>query len=562
MSRITTRLAALGVTLASVAAGAVLVASPAGASAPARISSATKPATPAPKFIAAKPCTHHWISNPTLGQHNFIFSINWQDGAGHFLPAPTATSVVCFDGAVNDSAILYNTVTVDQIQIGGTGTVQSLAVLPATLTANQIFVYTGGQISALATGAGTLARVQAPIENYGTVKGVAGNSGVTSFAAITHHAGQIYFGGTSGTAHVDSIVSDGGAVVADGYNNNVDTIDLEAGTVDSTLGQLTVNNQVILGPVTMTGSDIISYGRFAVIQGSGTRLLTMRPSTFGSNEVFGNLGPTDRLTADGVCGAGAMTLAVPATMTNDGSFTMTSSSCNQAVNILVTTGGYITNNGTFISAGLGVRQIQGSIFNNGSMFVGGALSMSGQLNLSATSYLQVLVSANVAYGISVPNTMTVVRGGSLDVLNDGSFVLGSTSSVISGGKQSGKFARYYSLNTGSPAAATYLRPTMAFHSTAVTLVKATTAVTPKTVSAGASITVTGTNFIAGEKVSVRFLDFAKKNTVLGTAVASSTGAVSLTVNVPAGAALGKGTITIASAAKYSGVTPKTTLTIV
>jgi hypothetical protein len=564
MSRTTTRLAALGITLASVAAGAVLVAGPAGATAPAR--AVAKPSSPAPKFIAPKACTHHWINNAGLGQHNFIFSINWQDGAGHFLPAPTATSVVCFDGVVNDSAILYNSVTVDQIQMGGSGTSQSLSVVPTapgtTLTANQIFVYSGGQISALATGAGAYSRVEAPIENYGQVSGIAGNTGVTSFAAITQHAGLTYFSGTSGTAHVDSIVSDGGGVTVNGYNNNVDTIDLEAGPVDSTLGQLTVNTQVILGPVTMTGSDIVSYGRFAVIQGSGTRLLTMRPSSFGSNELFGDLGPNDRFTADGVCGAGDLTLAVDGTMTNNGSFTMTSSSCGQAVNLFPITGGIITNNGTFVSGGAGTRHVQGAITNNGFMSVGGALSLSDQLNLSSTSYLQVLVSANVAYGISVPNTMTVVRGGALDVLNDGSFVLGSTSSVISGGKQSGKFARYYDLNTGSPAAATYLRPTTALHSTAVTLVKATAVVTPKTAAPGSSITVTGTNFIAGEKVTVKFVDFAKHNTVLGTAVASSTGAVSLTVNVPAGAALGKGTITIASGVKFSGVTPKTSLTVV
>jgi hypothetical protein len=69
---------------------------------------------------------------------------------------------------------------------------------------------------------------------------------------------------------------------------------------------------------------------------------------------------------------------------------------------------------------------------------------------------------------------------------------------------------------------------------------------------GATVTVKGAAFGAGEKVNITFKDHAGTTSTLGQASADATGAFSLKVTIPAGAAVGKGKITAKGAS--SGLT--------
>jgi Tol biopolymer transport system component len=81
---------------------------------------------------------------------------------------------------------------------------------------------------------------------------------------------------------------------------------------------------------------------------------------------------------------------------------------------------------------------------------------------------------------------------------------------------------------------------------------------PSSGAAGSTTTVSGTGFLARDKVKLVFRDANGVKTLLGTAVASAAGAISFPTAVPTGAALGKAHIT---ATAKSGLSQKLTFTV-
>jgi hypothetical protein len=240
--------------------------------------------------------------------------------------------------------------------------------------------------------------------------------------------------------------------------------------------------------------------------GAGASSIALR----GTSTLAGNMAAGQKLTLESQCGPHNANVTA-GSFTNAGTIVLTNDNCGDN-DVLALSGGTLTNMGTLQvlrKNGRG-RQIQGDLTSSGAL--GGTASLHGKLTLKT----------------------------------DPSFSpgLGSSFGIIGAGTRAGTFAKVVGAILDKPNGV-YFAPT--YGASAVTLVvQQATVSAPASAPRGSVVAVSGSGWIAGEKVAITFTDSLGVKTTYPAVTVDGTGSFSTNITIPAGAATGNGKITARS----------------
>jgi len=392
--------------------------------------------------------------------------------------------------------------------------------------------------------------------------------------------GTIVTQSTAGGEYLRGNVTNTGTIAAD------DTLTFDqAGKTLLNRGSVTVANGEALdvsgasftndtgGSVAATGTGVVHVGSGSTLtEGAGTtsgaRPVVVDDGSLsytgkgksaialrGSTALAGNIAAGQTLTLENGCGHSAVATAA-GSFTNAGTIVLTSIGCVGDSDVIALAGGAgtLTNTGTLQVGPSGTRQIQGNLVNSKKLSIadGITLSVTGAYTQSGSGSSFITGSpTGTSFGLLGVGGTASLEGG-LTVEHDPSFdpSLGSSFPIVGAGAVAGTFAKV----TGAilhGKTAIYFAPS--YGATSVSLVvRQATLSAPASAARGSSISVTGAGWVAGDKVTITFKDKAGATTTYPLVTADGSGGFSPGVTIPAGAAVGKGTIKAVSG--ITGVT--------
>jgi hypothetical protein len=407
-------------------------------------------------------------------------------------------------------------------------------------------------------------------------------------AAANFAALEILYGTLTSSGTITSEPGVGGARFLEGNITNTGTLAINATTkYDETSALLTNEGAINIAAgkeLGVTAKSTVNNETGGTIAGGASGALAQTEGTF--NEGLGTTTGIEPVILDRVAlhytGAGASTIALRGVSTLSGTISVGQVLSIQSTNsehatttaaasfansgtIDLTNGDGAGNNATLNITGEGTltNKATGTINSEnphgGTRTIGGAVKNEGTLSLSAGETLKVtddytqtglgalktaIASASSFGAMSV--TGTAKLAGALVVTEVEAFVgkAGESFAIVSSPKLTGTFTDLDGVMTATPGR--YYRPT--YSGTGVTLVDTQAAITPTPSEgvAGSKVTVTGSGWLAKDKVKVTFTDVKKGKTVFPTATVGTGGEFSVEGTLSTKAAKGAGTFTATS----------------
>jgi hypothetical protein len=313
------------------------------------------------------------------------------------------------------------------------------------------------------------------------------------------------------------------------------------GTLSMVNGTFTQASTKAVGPIVIMDDGVLTY------TGTGAGNVHLR----GSDVLTANVPSGLKLQIESTCAEHA-TVSKSGNLTNAGTITLTNlDSCADNAS-LVLSGATLTNKGTLqaLEAAGGQRLIDGSVSNAKTILVDAAanLHVTGTYMQTATGTFTPTIHSASSFGVLTAAGPISVNGIlKLSVLSTYKATVGQTFPIIvSSASLTGTFSKETS---GIVKTGVYYAPT--YSAVAVTLVvkQATTTLSKASGAPGSSVTVSGTNWLAGDPIAITFTDVAHVKTTYATVNADSAGNFGTSITIPASAAAGKGSI-----AAKSGIT--------
>jgi len=389
------------------------------------------------------------------------------------------------------------------------------------------------------------------------------NSGtITNSGALQQLGGGTFFANNAGALGGNAIAIQNASVAPSGTGSAAFTVtgssrlssDIAAGyalNVDG--GTLAVDASRTNNGTLTFGSDTGAYAWLNVENGA---TLT-NAGTIQSNS--SNYGAAVNYWYGDVVNIG--TIAINFNTTNDAKGSWTSkglltvasgATLNLNTKNLTLTGGTLGGSGTVQAAT--VTNTSGNVAPGASP---GTLTITGGYTQSSKGKLTVEIAGNGAGQYDVlAVTGAATLGGTLVLAPSFTATLGQTFGIVTAGSLTGKFKK---VSKASIKSGLYYAPTYTGTGSSLVVKQATVSV-PGTAMHGATIGVSGTGWLPGDKVTLTFTDSASAKTIYPTVTANGSGSFSTTITIPAAAALGTGkvnaksTITSVSLTKNVSVT--------
>jgi fibronectin-binding autotransporter adhesin len=399
-----------------------------------------------------------------------------------------------------------------------------------------------GNNATLATSAGTLT-------NGGKIITEPGHGGARSLQGNLTNTGTLIFNtNTSGLSSGAMLLNEG-------------TIDIATGVAFSIAGTATVTN----GPggliaATGTGALVQTGGTFNQGLGAATGGepivlddLTLNYTEHGSGSIAlrgastlgpGNIKVGEVLSIQSTCSEHAVVTA-GASFTNNGTIELTNADgCanNATLNLKEAT---LTNTGTIEvdNPHGGVRAVDGDLTNSGIVMLaaGETLQVAGNYAQTALAKLKTVIAGASDFGaLSVSGSVTLA--GKLNLIQSPLFKgsLAQKFPIVSSTSLTGAFALESEGKLDSSGL--YYEPTYA--PTGVTLVvsQATLSLSPTSGLPGSSTTVSGSGYLPGDTIELKFSDHHEVKTLYPSVTVNSGGEFSTEVPIPASAALHGGEV--------------------
>jgi hypothetical protein len=273
--------------------------------------------------------------------------------------------------------------------------------------------------------------------------------------------------------------------------------------------------------------------------------------------------------------SGQKTLRVGSTCSQDAALTTTNGATVNATGILTLTnadscakdatlglsGGTLTNSGNVraIKAVGGQRVISGTVSNKKIVQIdaGATLQVTGAFSQTSAGTFQPAIASASLGTLSVGGGATLA--GKVKLMNPfKSTTLGQTFTLLTAASRSGTFTTAIGFVLNATTGFYYL-PTYSATSFSAVTTQATLLVSPASGPAGSSVTVSGSGWPPGDKITVSFRDHNNATTTYPLVTADGSGNFSVSETVPAAAATGAGTFSARSA--LVGLTLSKTFTV-
>jgi hypothetical protein len=371
----------------------------------------------------------------------------------------------------------------------------------------------------LGGGGGTgIIYLRTPVTNTGTTNVISasatvdfGNRTFTNQGTVNVNAGAaINFGGSGLVNSSGTIANSGTLRITTGYTQGN--------------GALTGTPPQVSGTIAYTGN------------GAGT------VSAVGSGTVSGSIAATQTLIVQG--GGFGTANWTASSLVNAGTITEQTSDGGYAL-----IDGSLTNNGVLQGAaggGSGTLYLRANITNNKTIRLGAGSTLysdAGTITQGKKATVETQIASATSFGVLNKVGGALALKGTLLTTALGGYkaAVGASFPVITGGAVTGTFDKL-SKAIIDKKTGRYYRPV---YGSGVTLAvsNATVAVSPGSGAAGSAITITGSGWIAGAKVTITFKAHDGTKFTLGNATANASGAISFPTTVPAGAAAGSAQIT-------------------
>ncbi len=320
----------------------------------------------------------------------------------------------------------------------------------------------------------------------------------------------------------------GGTIAGTGNGDLVQT----GGTFNEGLGAIVGNEPVILDDLTLDYTE----------HGSGTIALR-GTSTLGS----GNIKVGETLRIESTCGEHA-TVSAPS-FTNNGTLELTNGDgCgnNATLNL---SGGTLTNTNTINvdNPHGGLREIEGNLVNSQFLVLmaGETLQVSGNYTQTSLGKLKTIILSASSFGALTVGGSTALAGKLLlHEVPPFHGELGQTFAIVKSGSLTGEFAGE---NEGKlNASGLYYKPTYAATGVTLAVTQATLSVAPSSGAPGSSATVSGSGYLPGDTLELKFADHSGVKTLYPSVTVNGSGEFSVEITIPAAAALHRGEVKITS----------------
>jgi hypothetical protein len=305
------------------------------------------------------------------------------------------------------------------------------------------------------------------------------------------------------------------------------------GTFEQGLGAATGSEPVILDDATLTYID----------HGSGPIALR-GASTLGG----GNIKVGETLRLESTCSENA-TITTATGFTNNGTLEFTNGDgCSDSVTLNLK-GGTLTNTSTIDidNPHGGVRAIQGNLVNEQFLVLaaGETLQVSGNYTQTSLGKLKTSIASTSSFG-ALSATGSAAIGGKLILHEIAPFTgeLGQKFAIVTSSSLTGAFAAESEgrLNTSG----LYYEPTYSSTGATLLVAQATLSVSPASGLPGSSATVSGSGFLPGDTLEVKFSDHHEVKTIYPTVTVNGSGEFSAEITIPPTAALHSGEVKITS----------------
>jgi hypothetical protein len=415
----------------------------------------------------------------------------------------------------------------------------------------------------------TLAISTGVLANSGTITTELAHGGSRTIAGSVTNSGKLVINAnTTDNVTSPTLLNQGTIEIANGVSlalASKPTISNEAagtiagsgtGALDQTEGTF---NQ---GLGTTTGSEPVILDRAALhYTGTGASTIALR----GASALSGTLSVGQTLSIQSTCSENT-TATAAASFSSSGTIDLTNGDgCGNNATLNITGEGALTNKaaGTINSENPhgGTRTIGGSVKNEGllSLSAGETLKLTDDYTQTGLGTLKTAIASASRFGVlSVAGNAKAA--GALAVSEIESFLgkAGESFAILSSAKLTGTYTDLDGVITATPGR--YYRPT--YSGTGVTLVdtQATITPTPTEGAAGSKVTVTGSSWLAKDKVKVTFTDVKGRKTVFPTATVGAGGEFSVEGTLSVKDAKGAGTFT-ATATTVTGLTTTASFTV-
>jgi hypothetical protein len=275
----------------------------------------------------------------------------------------------------------------------------------------------------------------------------------------------------------------------------------------------------------------------------------------------GTINSGQKLSIQSSCGEHTRTTA-SASFTNSGTIELTNAgTCGNNASLSLA-GLTLTNTGTIDAeepAG-GSRTIEGNLKNEKTLSLGAGadLKVTGAYTQTGPGTFSVGVASSSSFG-ALSVTGTAKLAGALAVTDVAPFVgkAGESLVVLSSSSRTGTFSK----ETGAAIAKVpglYYKPTYSAKEVTLLVTQATLSLSSTKGPPGSVITISGTNYLPNDTITLTFTDHGVK-TVFPTVKTESGGEFSTEITIPGSAVAGSGPIS--AKAPHTGVTIKTTFKV-
>ena len=301
----------------------------------------------------------------------------------------------------------------------------------------------------------------------------------------------------------------------------------------------------------------------ACITLSGTYTVTFGGSATVRSLQVGATSGTQTLQLGSTCAQDAVLTSTNGDTVNArGILTLTNADTCAGNVTLDLTGGTLTNNGTVHVFGAigGQRVVSGSVSNKKILMVdgGAALQVSGAFTQTGTGTFQPAITSATKLGTLTAGGAATLAGKVKLVKPFKSTTLGQSFTLLTAASRSGTFSQAVAVVLNASTGFYYL-PTYSATAFSLVTTQATVSISPASGPAGSSVTVSGSGWPPGDKLTVSFRDHNSVTTNYPVVTVDGSGNFSVAETVPAAAAAGAGTFSARS--PLVGLTLSKTFTV-
>ncbi len=491
--------------------------------------------------------------------------------------AVTLSGGTFFEGAGTTSGA--KPVIVDDGTLDYTGEGKSVIALHGASTLQGVLAT--GQALSIESTCSEHAVVTAPenVTNGGTIVLTNGDSCGNNATLATAAASTL-----TNTGQILTEVVHGGERALQGNFTNKGTITIDANTRDSTSGAAIKNEGAIDIAETITfsvtGPGTVTNGTGGTIAGGNSGVFAQTGGTFneangastgnqpvilddltlnysehgsgpiqvrGTSTMTGAVRAGQTLQIASTCGEHAVLTA--GSFTNNGTIELTNGdSCGDNATLNMK-GGTLTNHEKLVAVELhgGVRTIEGNLVNQALLRLeaGQTLHVTGNFSQTSIGRVKTLIASASSFGsLAVTGSATLAGALVLRQVEPFKATLGQTFAIVAGGSIGGKFETESEDQINSSGL--YYKPTYSATGVTLAVTQATQSPSPATGAPSSMVVVSGSGWLPGDTVTVRFTDRKGTQTFFAPATVNEAGEFSSEITVPAGAGAGEAQVHVTS----------------